>query len=191
MDKAFVKNRTISIIEESFVNNPSVASVINRKKPKSLTSLARYAYQTASRRDGVLLSADSEAVAICYPYHLQKEGVKDLWNQLLLAWNCIGLTKLPEVMKREAYVKNTRPADGQFLYFWFFGATARGKKSGAALELKSHIFEWSERDDLPIYLETSVMRNKRVYEYYGFETYHEWKQPNGTTLYFMRRPTKR
>lgn len=181
------KEKVIAIIEESFHNNPSVVSVINPKKKNSLKALARYAYETAHSKNGVLLSSNQEAVAICYPYNCKKEGIQDIWYQVLLVFNCIGLSRVSDVLKREAYVKKMRPKDGKFLYFWFFGATNIGKKTSAARELKEQIFDWSSRDDLPIYLETSVPRNKRVYEYFGFETYHEWNQPNGGTLFFMRR----
>ncbi len=182
-----LKKKVIAIIEESFHNNPSVVSVINPKKPRSLKALACYAFDTAISRNGVLLSSNREAVAICYPYNYKKEGLRDIWYQILLVLNCIGISRVPDVLKREAYVKKMRPTDGKFLYFWFFGATNIGKKTSAARELKEQIFDWSLRDDLPIYLETSVPRNKRVYEYFGFETYHEWNQPNGGTLFFMRR----
>ncbi|HCX22392.1 MAG: hypothetical protein CMB80_22395 [Flammeovirgaceae bacterium] len=181
------REQVIAIIEESFHNNPSVISVINPKKKNSLKALAQYAYDTAKTRNGVILSSNQEAVAICYPYNYKKEGLADIWNQVLLVLNCIGLRRVPDVLRREAYVKKMRPKDGKFLYFWFFGATTTGKKTSAARELKDKIFDWSSKENLPIYLETSVPRNKSVYEYYGFETYHEWNQPNGGTLYFMRR----
>lgn len=183
--------KTIGIIEESFANNPSVVSVINPNKKNSLKALAAYAYHTVLPRNGVMLSINEEAVAICYPYHAKQEGLVDLWNQLLLVLTCIGLSRVPSVLKREAYVKNIRPQDGKFLYFWFFGATEKGKKTNAARELKNRIFDWSKKANLPIYLETSVTRNKRVYEHFGFETYHEWQQPNGGTLFFMRRSPDR
>ncbi len=184
------RNRVVRIIQESFTDNPSVVSVINPNKTNSLKALAEYAFDTALMRQGVLLSDNQECVAICYHYGWKKEGIPDLWNQVKLVLNCIGLWKVPQVMRREAYLKKHRPVDGKFLYFWFFGSTKKGKDTRSAFSLKQAIFEKSAKDNLPIYLETSVPKNKKVYERFGFETYHEWHQSEDSTLYFMRRVPK-
>lgn len=180
----------VKIIEESFADNPSVVSVTNPRKPGSLRALARYAFDTAIVREGVWLSTDRKAVAICYFYGLKKEGLRDLWHQVLLVIYCIGLKNVASVMKREQYIKKYRPQDGSFLYFWFFGASEAGKQKRSAFELKQAIFDLSEKKKLPIYLETSVQKNRRVYERYGFEVYHEWQQTKDRTLFFMRRHAK-
>ena len=181
------REHVVRIIEESFTDNPSVVSVINPKKSKSLRALANYAFDTAIVREGVMLTEDRQSVAICYHYGLKKEGFMDLWNQMKLVLNCIGFSRVPQVMRRETYIKKQRPADGKFLYFWFFGATDAGRANRSAFTLKQAIFDWSAKEGLPIYLETSVPKNKKVYERFGFETYHEWSQTKDCTLYFMRR----
>ena len=64
------------------------------------------------------------------------------------------------------------------------------KKGGdrAGFELKNHIFQYSKQEQLPILLETSVERNKDIYERYGFYVYHEWMDSGGgQSLWFMRR----
>ena len=74
----------------------------------------------------------------------------------------------------------------EHLYFWFLGVEKGGNK--AVFEIKDQIFQWSEEKKLPILLETSVIRNRKVYERYGFEVYHTWDDSgNGNTLWFMRR----
>lgn len=189
MYRATKKDRStvIKIITDSFHNNPSVRSVVNPRKKNGLQALAQFAFDTAIMRDGVHLSSDKESVAICYIYGSKKEGLVDLKNQLQLVMNCIGISKLFATMKREAYVEKQRPPDGKFLYFWFFGATQQGIRSKSAISLKNHIFQLSRTTNLPIYLETSVSKNRRVYEHFQFEVYHEWEQENGTTLWFMKR----
>ncbi|MEZ5000673.1 MAG: hypothetical protein R2727_08540 [Bacteroidales bacterium] len=47
-----------------------------------------------------------------------------------------------------------RPADGNYLYFWFFGVSGRGERD--AWDLARGIFELADREGLEIYLETAL-----------------------------------
>lgn len=179
----------IDIIAESFPSNPSVLSVIknDKKEPQRMRWLARYVFRTALKKDGIFLSADRTGVAVCYRFNSHKESLMDYWNQLVLAFTAIGIERIFKVLKRDIYVKNKRPKSGDFLYFWFFGVSNKGKGRGAAHELKEVVFSEAKRQNLPIYLETSIAQNKRVYERYGFEVYHTWDyKSEGITLWFMR-----
>jgi hypothetical protein len=180
----------IDIITESFIHNPSVLSVVknDHKIKHRIAELAKYAFKTAVKRNGVYISSDNQGVAICYKYNEKKESFTDYWNQLNLAIKSIGLSRVIKILKREGYVKNFRPKTGDYLYFWFFGVSNKGKGRGAALELKDAIIKESINKELPIYLETSVEKNKIVYERYGFEVYHTWyNQSEKMTLWFMKR----
>ena len=186
---AALKKRSVEIICEAFEDNPSVLSVISDKekgKQKRLAGLAKFVTNTSARRNGLFLSKDNNAVALCYKYNFRKDGIMDYIDQLLLVFRCIGLKRVASVMRREKLVKEHRPASGDFLYFWFFGANAKAKGRGAALELKEKIFTLAAENNLPICLETSVEKNRRVYERFGFTTYYQWPYNKGqNTLYFM------
>jgi len=93
-----------------------------------------------------------------------------------------------ETLKREAYIKKHR-FKGNHLYFWFFGVKKGGDRAG--FELKNYMFDYSKKEQLPILLETSVQRNKEIYERYGFHVYHQWMDSGGgNTLWFMKRDVK-
>lgn len=184
------RGKVIDIIAEAFDVNPSVNRVIRNdaKRKKRIRALADYSFQTALLRNGAYLSSDARGVALCYQYNLKKEGLTDYLNQIKLIRRAIGFTRVMDIMKRDGYLKSQRPADGNYLYFWFLGITTEGKGGLAIRELKEHLFAESARKNLPIYLETSVPKNKRVYERYGFETYHEWTDPKtGDVIWLMRR----
>ena len=57
---------------------------------------------------------------------------------------------------------------------------------GSVLEIKNAIFTKSKKEKLPIYLETSVEKNRRVYERYGFNVYYTIRLGE-STLYFLKR----
>ncbi len=191
MKKAVISDKKLvtDIISESFNYNPSVISAIKpgeKQKKQRLNGLAEYAFKTALRRNGVFISSDRKGVAICYRYNEKKESIIDYWNQLVLVIKSIGISRIFKLLKRESYIKKMRPESGNYLYFWFFGVAETGRGQGAATELKDAIFREAENKNLPIYLETSVEKNKIVYERYGFEVYHIQKN-NNMTLWFMRR----
>ncbi|XOV94375.1 MAG: hypothetical protein ACFHWX_06655 [Bacteroidota bacterium] len=184
------KENAIRIISEAFVENPSVLHVVKPGKgiEKRIRHLADYVYETSRMRDGVYFSKDKEALAICYKYNIRKEGLRDILNQVKLVFNCVGITRVFKILKRDGYVKKQRPADGEYLYFWFFGSSNKSRGGRGAWELKDAVFNKAKETGLPIYLETSIPQNKRVYERFGFETYHVWDgNYGGDPLYFMRR----
>ncbi len=184
------KENAIRIISEAFVENPSVLHIVkpDKHKPERIKHLADYVYETSKMRQGVYFSRDKEAIALCYRYNFKKEGLSDYLNQAKLVFRTIGIERVFKILKRDAYVKKQRPADGNFLYFWFFGASDKSRGGRGAWELKEKVFEQSRKLQLPIYLETSIPQNKLIYERFGFETYHVWDGNYGNDpLYFMRR----
>lgn len=179
------------IISESFYYNPSVLSVIkndDKTKKQRIAGLAKYVFKTAFRRDGVFISGDQKGTAICYKYNNKKESLSDYWNQLILVITAIGISRIIKVLKREAYIKKMRPRSGEYLYFWFFGVIKDGQGKGAAKELWDAILLEAKNKDIPVFLETSVEKNKTVYERYGFEVYHIWNsKSDNVTLWFMKK----
>lgn len=92
-------------------------------------------------------------------------------------------------MQRNVRIKKSRPKDNDYLYYWFFGVKNKGRGQGGAQELKAAIFEESAQKKLSILVETSVNKNKRVYERFGFQVYHFWQnKAENLTLWFMKRP---
>lgn len=187
------KDKVVKIIAESFDTNPSVNRVIknDHKRKERIKALAGYSFKTALSRDGAYFSSDEQGVALCYQYNIKKEGLSDYWNQFLLVFRVIGFSRVMSIMKRDAFLKSQRPKNGNYLYFWFLGITDKGKGGIAIRELKEAVFSESKKKQLPIYLETSVPKNKRVYERYEFITYNEWKDPEtGDVIWLMRRDAK-
>ncbi len=189
MKKATVLTSAIAtrILTDSFKTNPSALWVIKKdgKIDYRLQALVEYAVKTGVQNDGVFLSDDKTAAAICMQEPI-KEGLKSYWNQFQLVKKAIGFSRIFKVLAREAYLKKHRP-DIPHLNFWFLGVDPKKKRTGSVFDLKEGIFSLSKRKNLPILIETSVERNKLVYERFGFECYHIWKESEEYTLWFMRR----
>ncbi|UKN03500.1 hypothetical protein K6119_08230 [Paracrocinitomix mangrovi] len=191
MKKASINDldKVVNILTQSFMENPSVLNAVKPGKniEKRVRELAIYAVKTGLLREGVYLSDDDTTAAVCYHYNIRKEGLKDYFNQIRLVAKSIGILRVPGMLKKEGYLKKIRPSHDNFLYFWFLGTSKEGIGKGGAQEIAKGIEQLSIEKQLPIYLETSVPKNKRVYERFGFETYHEWKGLDDKALYFMRK----
>jgi len=160
------KKNAIAIITETFDANPSVNSVIGTggNRRKKISNLASYAFIKALNRNGTFISTNKMGIALCFHSDNQSSSFKELMYELRFAIS-IPVKKVFETLKREAYIKKHR-FKGNHLYFWFFGVKKGGDRAG--FELKNYMFDYSKKVQLPLVLETSVQRNKEVYERYNF-----------------------
>lgn len=180
------KKIAIHIITKTFNSNPSVLASIGSQGnlDKKLKRLADYAFVKSKNRSGVYLSENKKGVAFCYQSNCGKTNLNELWKECRLAAT-LPVSIIRKTLKREAYIKKFRYSKPH-LYFWFLGVEKGGGK--ATFEIKDLLFSRSQNEQLPIVLETSVMRNKIVYERYGFEVYHQWNDgTDGEILWFMIR----
>ena len=177
---------SVAIITETFDANPSVNIVIGAggNRSKKIGRLAAYAYVKSLNRKGAFLSENRQGTALCFRSEGGSTNLKEFLYEMRFAFS-IPIKKVFQTLKRESYIKKHR-YKAAHLYFWFLGVKKGGGKAG--FELKEYLFNLSEKENLPILLETSVERNKSIYERYGFKVYHEWPDSgDGKTLWFMIR----
>lgn len=183
------KTTVLNIIEESFKDNNSVNWVVknDHRKDQRLRALAEYAFDMGYAKQGVYLSEDKEAVAICFKESIKVNPLKRIYFQLKLFFQAISVKNIGEVLRRQKYLKSVKPKS-DYMYFWFFAASDKGKGQGGPYSLQKGIYELSEKNQLPIYLETTIRKNKVVYERFGFEIYHTWHLPKQNfDMWFLRR----
>lgn len=179
------KPTIIEIIQSTFQTNPSVNVVIGEQgnRAKKIGRMAEYTFTKAINRNGAFISKNNMGAALFFRSTIKNTDLKEIYYELKFALS-IPPKKVFQTLKREAYLKKNR-AYSDYYFYWFLGVKKGGDK--AAFELSNEVFEIARRDNLPILLETSVERNKMIYERYGFEVYHEWDDlNNGITLWFMQ-----
>lgn len=179
------RQKAVGIIAETFDANPSVNSVIGEggNRHKKIVRLSDYAFIKALNRNGAFVSSNEKGAALVFRSDVRTFSLKELLFEIRLALS-LPVSKVVETLKRESYLKQHR-YQGTHYYFWFMGVKKGGGK--AAFEIKDFIFDRAQQDELPILLETSVPRNVKAYERYGFKTYHIWEDhKNGVTLHFMK-----
>ncbi|MCU4176216.1 GNAT family N-acetyltransferase [Carboxylicivirga sp. N1Y90] len=175
-DKALI----INILTEAFENNKSVNYVVKGKKGR--IALMNYAFEVCHRWGKVYISDNEKAVALVLLPHLKKLSLYAIYLDIVLAIKGIGISRITKVLKRENQIKKHHP-NTPFVYFWFMAVD----KNHQGLGLGSHLLseKIKAHSDLPLYLETSTLRNLPLYERMGFNTY--LTLDIGGTVYMMRR----
>ena len=109
----------ISILVETFRDNPSVHNIVKVVDDKHLNRLMGYAFDSILHTSGVYLSDDNRGVAVCYRPSLQSNNLYQLWLELKLILGVIGLFNISKALNNKKLILNQHPADGNYLNFWF------------------------------------------------------------------------
>lgn len=184
------KEKVVRIISESFKNNPHLNCIVKNdaKKPQRLSKLAEYAFYVGWRRDGVFLTDDEKGVVIIYEQNKHNCNLKELFLQLKLAFQTFTLPRVLKVAKLESTIKKNRCNGFDYLYLWFFGVADESLGSSNARELMKFVFSMSNEKQLPICIETTLSRNAKIYERFGFKSYRQLYEPDkDLRVWFMRR----
>jgi GNAT superfamily N-acetyltransferase len=85
----------------------------------------------------------------------------------------------------------TRPKLPGYLYIWYIGVYPDYQGQGPAVELRNEIFALADKRKLPILIETTGEKHRKVYQHCGFELYHTWTiGQNIISYYFLLRQPK-
>lgn len=182
MKKATPSNKThiISLLRNSFNDNLSVNYIIkqDQKRTQRLTALMDYSFEICMQFGEVWLSDDENACAlILYPQNKRPT----LWLDIQLIINAIGIGGIKKALSREALIKTKKPTTPMH-YIWFIGVNLTVQHNGIGTKLLQEIIAQSQ--GLPVYLETSNLKNLPWYKRFGFEIYDQLTLTH--TLYFLR-----
>lgn len=184
------KARVLKILTKTFDEVQGIKWLVkcDYKKEQRLKALAEYAFEKSFARNGVFLSDDETGVALCYRNRAKINLLKDFLNEAKLIIKALSIWRIPEILQRESYRQNMRPQNRDYYYFWMLGVLDEGKGKSAARELKNAIIQKADAEGLPIYAETSIERNCKVYEWGGFNLYHYWEvKEKEIRLWFLKR----
>ena len=99
-----------------------------------------------------------------------------------------GIDGIGKALRREQYVTSFHPQDHEFMYIWFIAVDKTMQCKGVASKMIQEIIDKSNKEQIPVYVETSTERNLKFYQNHGFEIYHVSEEEIfGFKLYFLRR----
>ncbi len=174
------------IITETFMNNPGVNWMFSERgnRAKKISRLADFAFIKCYNRNGVYISSNGKGVALFYRTDKPKFSLLELYYHLRFGLLSIQFSKIPEVLRRESFRNSKRPKDEPYYYFWFLGVLKEGATAG--FELNKELLAMAKKENVPVYLETTMERNKEIYERMGYETFDFWEdESKGIKFWFL------
>lgn len=180
------KNMIIEILSKSFDTNQSVNYIVKRddKRQERIRSLMDYSFEMCYLFGEVYLSDDDKACALVLYPDKKKTTLKSILLDAGLLLNCIGISNTHKAMDRESKIKKLQPQETMY-YLWFIGVDPKFQGSGVGSDLMNSLIDDSEKQQRPIFLETSTLRNLPWYKKFGFEIYNELEL--SYKLYFLKR----
>ena len=181
------RNLIIQILASSFEDNQSVNYIIRQNNKKlRIRSLMEYSIDTCLLFGDVWVSDDKTACALVLYPHLKKTSLKSIWLDFKLAIKAIHLNGVGRAMRRETLINEKRPKI-PMAYLWFIGVTPSYKSKGIGSQLLQEVLVNAKNQDLPVYLETSTLKNLPWYQRFDFKIYNQLSL--SYTLYFLKSVT--
>ena len=179
----------ISIVSSAFEQNPRAVAMMKKKNPaRSVRLMTEYAYQLVEKFDGIYLSEDKTTVLFYYLKSQYKRGFIDYLRYGKMFMQAIRPSQLIPTFKREKYIKSLRPDYEDYIYVWVLGSDPNITSVRGLVDIRDHLFGLSEKLQLPILIETTVEKVRKLYHYVGFEEYHKWEDAEaGIAVWFMER----
>lgn len=186
----------ISIVTRAFEQNPRAQAMMKKKNPsRSVRLMTEYAYQLVEKFDGIYLSEDKTTVLFYYKKSQYKRGLIDYLRYGKMFMKAIRPSQLFPTLKREKHIVSLRPNYEDYIYVWVLGSVPDNKSLKGLADIRDHLFGLSEKLQLPILIETTVEKVRKLYRYVGFEEYHKWEDTEaGIDVWFLERkvnPSKR
>lgn len=181
--------QAISIAVQAFRENKSMLWFTgNDPGEKKLRELCRYCIVTSAGKNGAWLSDDGHGLALFYPSGKTCHWSTSIPATLRFICRCTGLWRLPLVLHRQQMARTLRRTEPHLYVLMIASNKSAGPAS--AYELRDAVFDAAQHSGLPLYAETSLPLNKKVYERFGFSTYASMQlEKSDTTLWFMKRAT--
>jgi hypothetical protein len=188
MEKAKFEDKEliIDLLVNSFDANQSVNYIVkqDKKRLRRIRYLMEYSVEVCSLFGDVWVSENRNACALVLYPHTKTTTLKSVWLDLKLIVRSIGIENIGSALKREALIKQKQPKK-EMSYLWFIGVNPVNQHSGIGSGLLNEVLLDAAKKNLPVYLETSTIRNIPWYRRFEFEIYDELKLTY--VLYFLRR----
>ncbi|WP_345952130.1 GNAT family N-acetyltransferase (plasmid) [Mucilaginibacter sp. PAMB04274] len=180
------KSHVIEILTNSFEDNQSVNYIVKQdsKRKERIRALMDYSFEICYMFGAVYLSDDKKGCALVLYPDQKKFSIKSTLLDVQLLLNAIGLTRAGKAMSRESAIKSNYPNEPIY-YLWFLGVFNADQNNGVGSQLLKEIIQDSQKQQKPIYLETSTIKNIPWYQKFGFSIYQELDF--GYKLFMLRR----
>ena len=179
----------MDIITHAFSANPNMLWVVKQdgKVKERLRVLCEYCLEAAMSKQGAYISSDGLGVLLAYSSMCAIPFLTSFRLTLMLVRYCIGWERVPAVLYRQYCLGKLRPKE-EHLYCIMLAVKNNTNGMNTVMELKNGLYGMSKEQNLPIYAETSIRKNKTAYERFGFKTYNRFQMKGADfIIWFLKR----
>lgn len=180
------KQLIVELLTNSFDDNQSVNYIIPQDKNRviRIKSLMKYSFEICKLFGEVWIADNNDSCCLILYPDRKRFTLKSIWINILFITKAIGLFGLTKVLNREKQIGLKRPKH-KMLYIWFIGVDIHKQNQGIGSVLLREVISKANQQNLPIYLETSNLKNVSWYQHFGFREYAQLQL--NYTLYFLER----
>jgi hypothetical protein len=172
-----------NILVEAYKSSSNVTWVLPESLKKRQVFFASIV-KDAEAKNGIHLTNNKQGVLLLYSLTANNASLAALLRKLRVLFNVTGLKKGLQLLSLEKTKIQIRPKHG--LYGIALAISNNQHAWQTRLELKSMFEKIQEKTKLPVYVETTNERIKKLYENLGFKTYHMLDHPYANlTIWFM------
>lgn len=161
-----------NIIKDVFHDHPRIQKLFNDKKSGFKARYSRlidYAYQVAKQSKGVFVASNQKTVLLYYRTE-KKKSFKSflLYLRLIIT---IKPALIKDILKEEKLIKANRLKVDDYYYAWYLAQANDYNRLDGLFEARNHIVEKSQKNMIPLLLETAKEELVKFYLKAGFELY--------------------
>jgi len=181
--------KALDLLKETLVDNRSVIFSIGSKGffRFKVWLVAHFLYSEASRNQGVYIDSNNEGI-ICFFEAKEKRSASFIIELGLILFG-IGPLRILRVWLRKREVQRFHSQWENYIHCSYLAVRKSARGQGAIFELRNALFQFQQEKQLPILIETTIEKNKRVYERIGFRV-HEERVVSGFKTYCMAKDYK-
>ena len=165
------KHHVIDILATSFASNPTLLAMSRKDQSgHRIKPILDYAFNYSMRRNGVYLSDDRKSVAFLNDESASRFSFLELMDKVKLIVRTIPVNRIGTILNHLRTIRAEKKTDGPFLHFWFLGARCDSSLHSTR-RFMTELFEMAKSRKKTIYAETTIPKNHRVFQRFGFDTY--------------------
>lgn len=184
-DKKLVSEILVSAFS-SITENNSINLVVKQdeRRIERMHVLMEYLFERAILFGEVYISNNNQACLLLKFTHLEKVTLKTILLDFNLAFKCIGINRVFEVLKRQKIAKQNDPKE-RHIRPMILGVKKECKGNGTAVRLMLEVKNKFKNNTLPVIIDAASKDNAQLYQKFGFKLTKK-EDGLGFPIYFLR-----
>lgn len=184
-DKKLVCEILISAFEPLKEDN-SINLIVGFKDNRvtKMRLLMSYLFDKAIKQGEIYISKNEKACLFLQFSNKDRFSLKQLWSDVKLGINCIGITRVPKILRRQKIISRNYPKIDHIRPM-IAGVVHEHKKDGTAARLMLQVMKKFRENTKPVLVDAAAEETVNLYKRLGFKVINV-EQDLGFPLYILR-----